>query len=68
MRKEAGLDISDRIVLRYDGGLAAAVERFQDFLKGEVLATAVMRGVTGRGHGWEGELNGVKGKLEVERA
>jgi isoleucyl-tRNA synthetase len=68
MRKEAGLDISDRIVLRYDGGLADAVERFQDFLQGEVLATSVAKGVTGRGHAWEGELNGVKGKLEIERA
>ncbi|MDP9251656.1 MAG: class I tRNA ligase family protein, partial [Chloroflexota bacterium] len=68
MRKEAGLDISDRIVLRYDGGLADALERFSDFLKGEVLATSVAKGVTGRGHAWEGELNGVKGKLEIERA
>jgi hypothetical protein len=32
MRKEAGLDISDRITLRYDGPLAETIERFNDFL------------------------------------
>jgi isoleucyl-tRNA synthetase len=68
MRKEAGLDIADRITLRYDGALAPTVERFSDFLKGEVLATSVAKGATGRGHRWEGELNGVKGTLEIERA
>jgi isoleucyl-tRNA synthetase len=68
MRKEAGLDIADRIALRYDGALADAVERFSDFLQSEVLATSVTRGATGRGHRWEGELNGVNGILEVERA
>jgi isoleucyl-tRNA synthetase len=68
MRKEAGLDIADRITLRFDGALAPTVERFSDFLKGEVLATSVAKGATGRGHRWEGELNGVKGTLEIERA
>jgi isoleucyl-tRNA synthetase len=68
MRKEAGLDIADRITLRYDGTLGATIERFNDFLAGEVLATALTPGVTGRGHRWEGELNGVKGTLEIERA
>jgi isoleucyl-tRNA synthetase len=68
MRKEAGLDIADRISLRYDGALAPTIERFKDFLRGEVLASSVTSGVTGRGHRWEGELNGVKGILEIERA
>jgi isoleucyl-tRNA synthetase len=68
MRKEAGLDIADRIALRYDGALAPTVARFSEFLKGEVLATSVMQGATGHGHRWEGELNGVKGTLEIERA
>jgi isoleucyl-tRNA synthetase len=67
MRKEAGLDIADRIVLRYEGALGHVIERFGDFLQGEVLAKSVTKGVMGRGHAWEGELNGVKGKLEVER-
>jgi hypothetical protein len=68
MRKEAGFDIADRIVLRYEGALGAAIERFRDFLTGEILATSVARGVTGRGHRWDGELNGTKGSLEIERA
>jgi isoleucyl-tRNA synthetase len=67
MRKEAGLEIADRIVLRYEGALGQAIERFGDFLQGEVLATSVTKGVMGRGHAWEGELNGAKGKLEIER-
>ena len=68
MRKEAGLDIADRVVLRYEGALGQTIERFNGFLQGEVLATSLAKGVTGRGHTWEGELNGVKGKLEIERS
>lgn len=68
MRKEAGLDIADRITLRYDGALTETIERFNDFLAGEVLAKGMARGANGRGHRWEGELNGVKGILEIERA
>jgi isoleucyl-tRNA synthetase len=68
LRKEAGLDIADRIVLRYEGALGQTIARFADFLRAEVLATSVTKGVTGRGHAWEGELNGVKGKLEIERS
>jgi isoleucyl-tRNA synthetase len=68
MRKEAGFDIADRITLRYDGQLATTIERFAEFLATEVLATAVRRGVVGRGHRWEGELNGTTGMLEIERS
>jgi len=68
MRKEAGLDIADRIALRYEGDLGRTIERFKDFLAGEILATTIESSLKGRGHGWEGELNGVKGILEIERA
>jgi isoleucyl-tRNA synthetase len=68
LRKEAGLDIADRITLRYEGDLGRTIERFSDFLAGEVLATALEPRLSGSGHRWEGELNGVKGKLEIERA
>ena len=67
LRKEAGFDISDRIALRYDGAISAAVERFRDQVAEEVLATTVTRGVAGRGHPWTGELNGVPTKLEIEK-
>ncbi|TMC03080.1 MAG: hypothetical protein E6J35_07655 [Chloroflexi bacterium] len=68
MRREAGFDIADRIALRYEGALGQTIERFADFLQGEVLSTSLAKGVTGRGRAWEGELNGVKGELEIERS
>jgi isoleucyl-tRNA synthetase len=68
MRKEAGLDISDRIALRYAGPIARAFARYGDFIKQEALATSLTEGLHDRGHKWEGELNGVAGQLEIERA
>ncbi|TME26604.1 MAG: isoleucine--tRNA ligase, partial [Chloroflexi bacterium] len=68
MRKEAGLEISDRIALRYTGDLAAAIERHRDFVAEESLATSVTPGLAGRGHHWAGQLNGVPGELEIEKA
>jgi len=68
LRKEAGLDISDRIALRYAGPIARAFERYGDFIAQEALATSVTEGLHARGHAWEGELNGVKGQLEIEKA
>ncbi|MEP6695028.1 MAG: class I tRNA ligase family protein, partial [Chloroflexota bacterium] len=68
MRKEAGLDIADRIRVRHQGDLGATIERFRELLAGEVLATSFGRGVTGQGHRWEGVLNGVAGKIEIEKA
>ena len=68
MRKEAGLDISDRIALRYAGPIGRVFERYGDFIKQEALATSFAEGLHDRGHKWEGELNGVPGKLEIEKA
>jgi isoleucyl-tRNA synthetase len=68
LRKEAGFDIADRIALRYDGAVAATVERFKDQIAEEVLATSVTKGLAGRGHAWSGELNGVQARLEIEKA
>ena len=65
LRKERGFDISDRIVLRYDGDIAEAVRRYRDEIAGEVLATRVEPGVTEKA--WRGELNGVPASLDVER-
>src|SRR5439155_271017 len=58
LRKEAGLDIADRIVLRYDGPIADALAGYREFVAEESLATSVTRGLAGRGHAWKGELNG----------
>jgi len=68
MRKEAGLDISDRIALRYAGPIGRVFERHGDFIKQEALATTFAEGLHDRGHKWEGELNGVAGQLEIEKA
>jgi len=67
MRKEAGLDISDRIALRYAGPIARAFGRHGDFIKQEALATSLTEGIHDRGHKWEGELNGIAGQLEIEK-
>jgi len=67
LRKEAGLEISDRIALRYDGPISRAFERYGDFIAQEALATKISRGLHDRGHKWEGELNGVAGKIELEK-
>jgi isoleucyl-tRNA synthetase len=67
LRKDAGLDISDRIALRYAGPIGRAFERYGDFIAQEALATRVTEGLTGRGHTWSGELNGAKGQLEIEK-
>ncbi len=68
LRKEAGLDIADRIALRYAGAVAPAVERFRDFIAAETLATSLTAGLAGRGHAWKGELNGVRAEFELEKA
>jgi isoleucyl-tRNA synthetase len=67
LRKEAGLEISDRIALRYEGPISRAFERYGDFIAQEALATKISQGLHDRGHEWEGELNGVAGKLEIEK-
>ncbi|HZP96209.1 MAG TPA: isoleucine--tRNA ligase [Candidatus Limnocylindria bacterium] len=68
LRKDAGLDIADRIALRYDGPIAATVERYRETVMEETLATSVTRGLAGRGSSWSGELNGVRSELEIEKA
>jgi isoleucyl-tRNA synthetase len=65
LRKEAGFEISDRIVLRYEGPVAEVVERFRSEIAAEVLADRVEPGVTDGA--WSGKLNGVDARLQVER-
>ena len=68
LRKEAGFEISDRIAIRYAGAIAPTIERFSDLIGSETLATSLRPGLTGRGHAWTGELNGVAAELELEKA
>ena len=65
LRKEKGFDIADRIVLRYGGGIAAVMKRFEEYVKSEVLAVRVEQGT--RDGAWSGTLNGVSASFEVER-
>ena len=47
MRKEAGLEVSDRITLRYqaqDAIVQEAVAAFGDYISNETLATAIVSG------------------------
>ena len=46
---------------------AQAIERFSDLVGTETLATALRPGLTGRGHAWAGDLNGVAAQLELEK-
>ncbi|HUG55982.1 MAG TPA: isoleucine--tRNA ligase [Candidatus Limnocylindrales bacterium] len=68
LRKDAGLEIADRIELRYAGDIAPTIERFADVVADETLATRIVAGLRGRGHRWSGELNGVRTELELEKA
>ena len=69
MRKDGGLEIADRIQLRISGALASAVNAYADFIAAETLATTVTWTTTGTGKAaWEGELNGVTGRVELDLA
>jgi len=67
MRKDAGLEISDRISLRYGGDVGRAIERHKDLIGSETLATSVTSGPSGSGQRWSGELNGVRTELEIAK-
>ncbi|MEA2662062.1 MAG: isoleucyl-tRNA synthetase [Chloroflexota bacterium] len=70
LRKEAGFEISDRIVVRYDREIGSVIERFTDLIAQETLATSIERmpsGDGGTGATWAGDLNGVRAALSIER-
>jgi isoleucyl-tRNA synthetase len=66
-RKQAGLDVSDRITLKLDGDetLLDAARRHQDYVAGETLATEVQYDV---GLGEAAEIEGRRLQIYVERA
>lgn len=68
LRKDAGLEISDRISLRYGGDVGAALESHGDLVASETLASSVTAGPSGSGHRWSGELNGIAVELELEKS
>jgi len=69
-RREAGLDVSDRVALVVEapGDVAAAVEAHRDFVAAETLAVSVTVGDAGPG-GFAGEAgDGEKVRVAVTRA
>lgn len=68
-RKDAGLEVSDRIALGVEGGplVAAAVDAHGDFIKSEVLALSLTT-AAGPGARSEIKLGGEDVILSVEKA
>lgn len=67
-RRGAGLDVSDRIRLRWateHEALAAAIERHRDYIAAETLAEEVERGRTGEGEA--AEVDGARLGIVVEK-
>jgi isoleucyl-tRNA synthetase len=67
-RRGAGLDVSDRIRLRWatdDADLAAAIERHRDYIATETLAEQVERGSAGEGE--RAEVDGAQLGIVVEK-
>ena len=70
LRKEAGFEVTDRIALYYeaDGELAAAIARYGERIKAEVLATSLAPGLPGElDHRSECEVNGQRALVGLIR-
>ncbi len=68
-RKDAGLEVSDRIALGVEGGplVAAAIEAHGDFIKAEVLALS-LSAAAGEGARTQVQLGGEETTITVEKA
>ena len=60
MRKDAGFEVEDRIVTRFDadGELAGVFDRFGEYIKQETLSVALEPDGGGDGHAWTGQIEG----------
>ena len=71
LRKEAGLEVSDRIRLHYrsaDAIVREAVEHFSDYISGETLATAITEGEDPAAlRSAEEDLNGHLTKIDLAK-
>ncbi|MBR6488697.1 MAG: class I tRNA ligase family protein, partial [Clostridiales bacterium] len=67
-RKETGLEVTDRIVLKYTGNekLGAVIEKKKDFLASEVLATEITAGEGENAKEWN--VNGEKITFSIVKA
>jgi len=65
IRKESGLDISDRITLYYSGDIKDVIAEFESYIKDEVLALSIEENSS---LDKEYDLNGKIVKLDVKKA
>ena len=65
IRKESGLDISDRITLYYSGDISDVISEFESYIKDEVLALSIEEN---NSLDKEYDLNGKLVKLDVKKA
>jgi isoleucyl-tRNA synthetase len=71
MRKDAGLQVEDRIVTYYRGApeLESILAAHADYVRGETLSRELRQGMPANGaHVWDGEVDGLALSLGVERA
>ena len=63
MRKDAGFEVEDRIVTRFDadGELAGVFAAFGEYIKQETLSVALEPNGGGGGHAWSGQIEGRAG-------
>ncbi len=68
LRKETGLEVTDKIVVTYDGTaeLNAAMERFAEYIRAEILANALIQ-QNGLQHGAEIEIDSMLIRVHVQR-
>jgi isoleucyl-tRNA synthetase len=60
MRKDAGFEVEDRIVTRFDAGgeLATVFDTFGEYIKQETLSVALEPNGIRDGHDWSGQIEG----------
>ncbi|HZO27537.1 MAG TPA: isoleucine--tRNA ligase [Chloroflexota bacterium] len=70
MRKDAGFEVEDRIVTRFDatGELAGVFDRFGEYIKQETLSVALEPNGSGGGHDWSGQIEGEPVTIRVALA
>ena len=65
IRKESGLDISDRITLYYSGDIKDVIDEFEEYIKDEVLALSIEES---NDLDKEYDLNGKNVKIGIKKA
>src|SRR5205823_2267898 len=70
LRKEAGLNVADRIQLEFSGDneLLGVLATYGDYVRRETLAVDLQRGASTNGHSWRGAIDGLKLELSLRRA